>query len=104
MLIGDDRIHISEFIIAKIKGLIPKLDGHPEITDEIFHRLSGDLLNPIRIAKDRRSSNKYLFIARRPAHLIVIEIKRVESGKTEINTIYRIDQKEQRRLDKFPTA
>jgi len=49
-------------------------------------------------------SNKFLFIAKNPDHLIVVEVKRKESGKTEINTIYKIDKKEQRRLDKFPTA
>jgi hypothetical protein len=103
-IIGDDHVHISEFIVAKIKGLIPGLDGHPEITDDIFHRLPSNISNPLRIAVDKRSLNKYLFIAEKPAHLIVIEVKRAESGKTEINTVYRIDRKEQRRLDKFPTA
>ena len=102
--IGDDCVHISEFIVAKINGLIPGLDGHPEITDDIFHRLPSNISNPLRIAVDKRSLNKYLFIAEKPAHLIVIEVKRAESGKTEINTVYRIDRKEQRRLDKFPTA
>ena len=28
-IIGDRFIQISEFVIAKIKGLIPELDGHP---------------------------------------------------------------------------
>ena len=46
--IGDERIHISEFIIAKVKGLIPTLGGHPEITDETFKRLPLNLLNPIK--------------------------------------------------------
>ena len=102
--IGDDRVHISEFIIAKVKGLIPTLGGHPEITDEIFQRFSLSLCNPSRIIIDKRLPNKYLFIAHNPTHLIAVEVRRKESGKTEINTIYKMDREEQRRLDKFPTA
>jgi hypothetical protein len=102
--IGDDRVHISEFIIAKVKGLIPTLGGHPEITDDIFGRLPLSIFNPSRVILDKRSPNKYLFIADNPTHLIAIEVRRKESSKTEINTIYKIDKKEQRRLDKFPTA
>jgi hypothetical protein len=33
--IGDDMVHISEFIVAKVKGLIPDLNSHFEITDDI---------------------------------------------------------------------
>ena len=97
-------IHISEFVIAKIKGCVARLAGHPEITDGIFCRLPFNLCNPIRIVKETRSANKYLFIAENPLHLIVIEVRRMQSGKTEINTIYRINREEQRRLEKFPTA
>lgn len=102
--IGDNRIHISEFIIAKVKGLIPTLGGHPEISDKIFERLPLNLCNPNKVILDKRLPNKYLFIASNPTHLIAVEVRRKESGKTEINTIYKIDRKEQRRLDKFPTA
>ena len=102
--IGDDVIYISEFIIAKVKGLVPALKGHTEITDEMFERLPLSLCNPNRIILDKRSLNKYLFIANNPIHLIAVEVRRKDSGKTEINTIYRIDRKEQKRLDKFPTA
>lgn len=102
--IGDDRVHISEFVIAKVKGLIPVLDGHPEITDDMFERLPLSLSNPSRVIFDTRLPNKYLFIAEDPVHAIAVEVRRKESGKTEINTIYKIDGQEQRRLDKFPTA
>lgn len=54
--------------------------------------------------RDVRSPNRYMFVVEKPLHLIVIEIKRIESGTTEINTIYRIDRDERRRLEKFPTA
>lgn len=103
-VIGNEAVHISEFIIAKIKGLIPTLNSHPEITDEIFCRLPQSLCNPASIIRDTRSVKKYMFVIEKPLHLIVIGIKRIESGKTEINTIYRIDRDEQRRLNKFPTA
>lgn len=35
-IIGDKIIHISEFIIAKIKGKVRGNNGHPEITEDIF--------------------------------------------------------------------
>jgi hypothetical protein len=103
-VIGDDHIHISEFIIAKMKGMIPALDGHLEITDLIFKELPMNINNPKEILVDKRVVGKYLFIARDPVHVIVIEVMREESGMTEINTIYPISEKERRRLDKYPIA
>jgi hypothetical protein len=103
-VIGDTFIHISEFIIAKIQGRIKDNVGHPEITDEILVRLPYALNNPIKIHTDIRSERKYIFIASDPLHVIIIETRRMETGLTEINTIYRIDRQEQRRLEKFPTA
>jgi hypothetical protein len=103
-VIGDDHIHISEFIIAKVKGMIPALDGHLEITDHIFKELPININNPKEILVDKRVVGKYLFIARNPVHVIVMEVMREESGKTEINTIYPIGEKERRRLDKYPIA
>ena len=103
-IIGDTHIHISEFIIAKIQGKIKGRKGHPEITDEIFIRLPHNLNEPIKIHVDTRSAQKYIFVASSPTHVIVVETQRKESGVTEINTLYRVDKKEQKRLEKFPTA
>ena len=103
-LIGDNHVHISEFIIAKVKGLVHGFSGHTEITDEIFEGLPWNINNPKEIIIDKRAIGKYLFIAREPSHVIVIEVTRKESGKTEINTIYPIGEKERRRLDKYPIA
>lgn len=103
-IIGDNYVHISEFIIAKIRGRIANNAGHPEITDEILVRLPYSLNNPVKIHTDIRSERKYIFIASDPMHVIIIETQRMETGLTEINTIYRIDRQEQRRLEKFPTA
>jgi hypothetical protein len=100
-LIGDAQIHISEFIIAKVKGLIPAFIGHPEISDAMFLKLPHNLSYPQKILADRRSDQKHLFITSEPEHIIVVEVRRLESGKTEINTIYPIGDKEKRRLEKF---
>jgi hypothetical protein len=103
-LIGDDYVHISEFVIAKVKGLIHGFNGHSEITDQIFEKLPWNINNPKEIIVDKRIVGKYLFVAKDPTHVIVIEVTRKESGKTEINTIYPIGEKERRRLDKYPIA
>ena len=95
-IIGDDQVHISEFIIAKVKGLIPALDGHPEITDHIFEELPMNINHPNEILVDKRVNGKYLFTAKDPLHVIVVEVTRKESGKTEINTIYPIGEKEEK--------
>lgn len=103
-ILGDRIVYISEFIIAKIKGKIPKLNGHPEITDEMFLAIPYDVIDPVKVLRDKSSDSKYLFIARNGKRVIVIEVKRHESGLTEISTIYPIGKKEQRRLEKFPIA
>lgn len=100
-IIGDAQIHISEFIIAKIKGLIPAFIGHPEISDAMFINLPHNLSYPQQILADRRSNQKHLFVTSEPDHIIVVEVRRLESGKTEINTMYPIGDKEKRRLEKF---
>ena len=102
--IGDNRVHISEFIIAKVKGRISGFNGHPEIIDAIFEKLPWNINNPKEILVDKRSDKKYLFVAEEPTHIIVVEIARKDSGKTEINTIYPISEKERRRLNKYPIA
>lgn len=101
-IIGSKDVYISEFIIAKIKGKINELDGHPEISDEILERLPKSLSRPYKIYEDNRTPNrdKYIFINMDPAHQIVVEIHRPESGKTEINTIIPLNSKKRKQLEK----
>ncbi len=102
-IIGDDCIHVSEFIVAKIKGKIIEHNGHPEVTDDIFLKIPATLQNPCMIFKDDRHPKKFLFIGELPMYEIVVEVKRIESGRTEINTVHIIDSKELKRLErKFP--
>ncbi len=102
-IIGDTHIYISEFIIAKVKGKIPEHNGHPEVTDEIFMKISESLSVPQKIIRDTRHNQKFLFINNDPLHEIVVEVSRQESGVTEINTIHIIDIQELKRLErKFP--
>lgn len=102
LTIGDNRIHISEFIIAKIKGLIVGNNGHPEITEDIFIKLPESLSNPFKIYEDNRvlNRNKYIFIKLDPDHQIIIEIFRPESGRTEINTIIPLVLRKRKQLEK----
>ncbi len=104
-IIGDDKIHLSEFIVAKVRGFIKDKVGHPEITDDIFLKIPQNLSNPKEILQDIRASKKYLFINANPLHEIVVEIFRRESGRTEINTIHIINIHELKRLEhKFPVV
>lgn len=102
-IIGDNVIYLSEFVIAKIKGKIPELNGHPEITDKIIISLPVFIQYPMLILKDTRVYNKYLFIIDNSFMEIVIEVKRTESNKTEVNTLHKINHEELKRLEhKFP--
>lgn len=106
-IIGDNKIYLSEFIIAKVKGKIKNLKGHPKITDEILYQLPRNLSKPYKILKDIRQKQKeeYLFINIDPLHQIVIEITRKESGLTEINSIFDTTPQELKRLEgKLPTV
>lgn len=104
-IIGDRLIHISEFVIAKVKGLIPELDGHPEITDELFLKLPVFIAYPYKILRDTRADRKFLFITASPQTEIVIEVRRFESGVTEINTFHKVELDELKRLErKFPVV
>lgn len=104
-IIGDKEVYISDFVVAKILGKISTLNNHPEITEEILLRLSNTLIRPNEIIEDTRKGKKYLFIGENPLHQIVIEIRRSESGKSEINTIFRINSDELKRLErKFPVV
>ena len=102
VVIGDNKIYISEFIIAKVKGKIKELGGHPEITDEIFEMLPISLSKPNIIYEDNRvmDRNKYIFIKIDPAHQIVVQVCRPDSGKTEINTIIPLNYKKRKQLEK----
>lgn len=104
-IIGDEFVHISEFVIAKIKGLIPELDGHKEITDDLFIKLPKLLEKPFEILIDTRANRKFLFITISPRTEIVIEVRRFESGITEINTFHLVGIDELKRLErKFPVV
>lgn len=99
-IIGDRLVHVSEFVIAKIKGLIPELDGHPEITNDIFLRIPKSLNEPLYIYRDERTSGriKFLFVADEPLHLLVIEMLRLETGVTEINSIFPLGERTLKQL------
>ncbi len=101
-IIGSSDVYISEFIIAKIKGKIRELGGHPEISDNTLERLPESLSKPFKIYEDNRTPDrdKYIFIKIDPAHQIVVEIHRPESGKTEINTIIPLNSKKRKQLEK----
>jgi hypothetical protein len=104
-IIGDSFIHISEFVVAKVKGLLPELDGHKEITDELFLRLPELIGNPFKIIVDIRAERKFLFISISPRAEIVVEVRRFESGLSEINTFHFIGLDELKRLErKFPVV
>jgi hypothetical protein len=104
-IIKSKNIYLSEFVVAKVKGKILGFDGHPEITDEMFVMIPDKMSNPIEILEDTRSSKKYLFINIDPLSQIVVEVSRIESNKTEINTVHRINLQELKRLEnKFPVV
>lgn len=88
-IIKDNYVCISEFILAKVQGKIGNNNGHPEITKQIFHDIPTTLNYPSFIYIDERYSErmKYLFIGTFPLHQVVIEVRRFESGVTEINSI-----------------
>lgn len=106
-VIEDNKVYISEFIIAKVKGRVKMFDGHLLITDKIFLQISETLSNPDKILSDNRIAhkNKFLFIILNPLYLIAVEVKRLESGLTEVNTIYELEYTELKRLEaKLPTV
>ncbi|MEK7095653.1 MAG: hypothetical protein AAB917_03265 [Patescibacteria group bacterium] len=99
-IITDNNVHISEFIVAKIKGRIRNNRGHSEINQKIFLSIPNTLNNPSRIYIDHRKTerNKYLFVSLKPSHQIVVEVKRIESGKTEINSIIPLGKRTLKQL------
>ncbi len=72
----DGKIHISEFVLAKIKGKIKGFSGHPEITDSTLKSIINRIDDPSKVIEDLRSNKKYLFINNDPLHQIVIEVNR----------------------------
>ena len=106
-IVGDNRIYISEFIIAKVKGRIKGFAGHTKITDEILLKVPNSHSNPYKILKDtrRKTKKEYLFINTDPLHQIVVEVGRKPNGLTEINTIFDSTYEELKRLEsKLPTV
>lgn len=106
-IIGDSKIYISEFVIAKVKGKIKGFSGHPLITNEVLISIPVNLSNPFEILHDTRKlpRKEYLFISIAPLHQIVVEIERRESGFSEINTIFDTTFQELKRLEvKLPTV
>lgn len=101
-ILGSNEIYLSEFVIAKVKGRITKLNNHPEITDDIFIMLPESLSNPFRIYEDNRVANrkKYIFIKIDPSHQIVVEINRANSGRSEVNTVIPLNAKKRKQLEK----
>ena len=105
IIIGDRLIHLSEFVIAKIKGFIPELDGHKEITNGLFLKLPDLIARPFKILRDTRADRKFLFITISPQTEIVIEVRRIESALTEINTFHVVGIDKLKRLErKFPVV
>jgi hypothetical protein len=100
----DSGVHLSEFIVAKIKGLIPGLQGHPDISNELLAEIPQRLNDPVEILQDTRVENKkYLFINVDPHTLAVVELERLSSGLTEINTFHKINEAELARMERqFP--
>lgn len=97
--IGDSEIYISEFVVAKIKGFIPKLEGHPEVNNEFFLDLPSLLNNPLEILIENSNRKKRYVICGEPTHRVILEIKR-QNNKTEINTIHPIRQSALERMEK----
>ncbi len=94
----DDEIYISEFVVAKIMGFIPFLEGHPEVTQIFFLNLPNLLNSPIKILFDQTQPTKRFIICGDPTHRVVLEIRR-NNRKTEINTIHRIRESTLRKLE-----
>ena len=99
-IIGDNEIYISEFIVAKIRGKTRGNAGHPEITDEIFLNVPYTLNHPFVIYQDPRKAGKtkFIFIEVDKNHQIIVEICRIETGKSEINTIIPIGERTLKQL------
>ncbi len=87
-ILGARTVYLSDFIVAKIKGFVPGLTGHREVTDSLFKRIPKTLNHPYKIFRDFREPNrdKKIFVELDPVHKIVVEL-RIENRRAEINTI-----------------
>lgn len=102
-IVGGDTIHLSDFVVAKIKGLISGLGGHSEITDQMISELPQRLAAPLEILKD--GEKKYFFINQDPQTRAVVEIGRNAQGITEVSTYHPLGDRTQKQLEKnFPTV
>lgn len=95
--IGDDKIFVSEFVIAKIMDYIPTIAGHPEVTKDFLLNLPKLLNSPTEILKDTKEDSKVFIICGKPKYRVVLEIKR-KNYRTEINTIHKIRESTLRKL------
>ena len=98
-ILHEDELYISEFVIAKISGLIPNLHGHPEITHDIVCGLSDIINMSHEILADSRREQTYLIVNKVESVIVVVKVKRLETGKTEVMTIYGVGEREQKRLE-----
>lgn len=100
-VVGDKQVHLSDFVVAKVKGLISTIKGHPEVTNDMFAKIPDNLSDPSKILSDPRTDGrtKYLFLGDNPTHQIVVELYRPESGKTEINTIIPMGDRSIKQLE-----
>lgn len=100
-IVKDDRIHLSEFVVAKIKGRIKGFHGHPNLTNEILLRIPNTLRFPCRVYHDNRVEGrmKYLFVGKDPKHIVAVEVRRREYGLTVINTVFDTFDSELKRLE-----
>jgi hypothetical protein len=96
--IGDDKVFISEFVVAKILGYLKHLQGHPEVTKDFLFQLPEFLVKPKEILmRTDRSRERYVICGEKD-HRVVLEIER--GGKyTEINTIHLIREENLKKLE-----
>ncbi|MCL0064995.1 BREX-1 system adenine-specific DNA-methyltransferase PglX [Dehalococcoidia bacterium] len=84
----DDLVYIKTEIYGKIRGFWHHWEGHPEIKDEHFITLPYFINQPVKVLKDERRENVYLFVAKfNHKAVIVIEIER-NGERNEVNSIF----------------
>ena len=86
-------------MIAKTFGLIPSLHGHREITYDIILRLSEVVNTSYEVLVDSRRDQTYLVVNKIHDVIVVVKVKRLNTGKLEVVTIYGVGEREQKRLE-----